>query len=208
MIILSYVYLAKMQIPRLRIVKVYAPILFRFVSQQSEFAFFGAPTSVGAPFYFWRKTMDIYRVSFFGHRSLTSTRKIEENVERMVKELIRTKEYVEFYVGRNGDYDICVASCIKRAQKAMGNQNSALVLVLPYVVKDIEYYRGYYDDIILPIDEKTHFKAAVTKRNRWMIENSDLVIAFVERRSGGAYNGLSFAQKRGVKTVNLGEMLH
>jgi hypothetical protein len=147
--------------------------------------------------------MDVYRVSFFGHRILASTRQIEETVECMGKELIRTKDFVEFLVGRNGDYDILVASSVKRAQKAMGKQNSVLVLVLPYGVKDFEYYREYYDDIVIPITEKTHFKAAITKRNRWMVENSDLVIGFVQNQSGGAYAALKYASESGVETVNI-----
>lgn len=149
--------------------------------------------------------MDVYRVSFFGHRTLYSIIPMEKEIERIVRELIETKEFVEFYVGRNGDYDICVASTVKRVQKEMGYNNSAPILVLPYTVKDIEYYQNYYNDIILPLEEKTHFKAAITKRNRWMVDNSELVLAYVERESGGAYQALRYAEKRGVNIINLGK---
>lgn len=61
--------------------------------------------------------------------------------------MLRTKKYVEFYLGRNGDFDILAASVIKRLQKNYRNDNSALILVLPYPVKDYEYYEKYYDEM-------------------------------------------------------------
>ena len=149
--------------------------------------------------------MDVYRVSFFGHRTLYHSVAIEKEIERIVRELISTKSFVEFYVGRNGDYDICVASVIKRVQNAVGHHNSALILVLPYKLKDVEDYQKYYDDVILPLEDSTHFKAAITKRNRWMVDNSDLVLAYVERETGGAYQALRYAEKSGVHIINLGK---
>ena len=107
--------------------------------------------------------MEIYRVTFFGHRTLTSIAEVEKAVEELATELLRQREFVEFYVGRNGDYDVAVASAVKRAQKAVDRQNGALILALPYPVKDLEYYESYYDEIVFPLEEKTHFKAAITK---------------------------------------------
>jgi len=76
--------------------------------------------------------------------------------------------------------------------------------VLPYRVKDIEYYEKYYDDIIFPLDTNTHPKSAITKRNQWMIDNSDLIISYVEpNRKGGALAALKYAQKQGKEIINL-----
>lgn len=46
--------------------------------------------------------MEIYTVSFFGHRKNTDSIEVEKQVDNLVRELLRTKEYVEFLVGRNG----------------------------------------------------------------------------------------------------------
>lgn len=62
--------------------------------------------------------MEIYRISFVGHRKLYNISYIEDRIEELVYDLLSKKEYVEFYVGRNGDFDIAVASAIKRAQKS------------------------------------------------------------------------------------------
>lgn len=49
--------------------------------------------------------MDIYRVSFIGHREVDDFFFVEDQIDSVVRELISTKEYVEFYVGRNGEFD-------------------------------------------------------------------------------------------------------
>ena len=156
-------------------------------------------------FVLWGIYMDIYRVSFFGHRTIYDIRTLEDMLIPLIKDILRQKEFVEFYVGRHGDYDICVASAVKRAQAAWGHDNSVLILVLPYKVKNIEDYKKYYDDVILPIEEKTHFKAAITMRNRWMIKNSDLVIGYIQTSSGGAYQAITYARDHGIETINLGK---
>ena len=49
--------------------------------------------------------MEIYRVSFIGHREVDRFRDVEDCIEEIVKNLIQEKEYVEFYIGRNGEFD-------------------------------------------------------------------------------------------------------
>ena len=73
-------------------------------------------------------------------------------------------------------------------------------------MKDDPYYEKFYDEICYPLDRKNHPKAAITKRNQWMISNADLLIAYVEReRKGGALTALKFAEKQGVQIINLKE---
>ena len=147
--------------------------------------------------------MEIYRVSFVGHRRLCNITSIENDIERIILDLLKQKEYVEFFIGRNGDFDIAAASAVKRAQRAFGNHNSTLTLVLPYHAKDELYYAQYYDEILFPIPEKCHFNAAITKRNQWMVEHSELLISFVEATSGGAYQTMKYAEEKGVPIINL-----
>jgi hypothetical protein len=119
-----------------------------------------------------------------------------------------TKEYVEFYIGRNGDFDEFAATVIKRVQKQLDRGNSALILTLPYTVKDIEYYEDYYDEIVIPdAIGRAHPKAAITLRNRWMVDTADLVIAYIEHEQGGAYAAVRYAEKNNKKVVYLTKLL-
>ena len=148
--------------------------------------------------------MDIYRIAFIGHREIHGQYRLEDRVEQIVREKLSTKEFVELYVGRNGDFDIFAASAVKRAQKHFGNHNSSLILLQPYPMKNDPDYEKFYDEIWYPVDKKVHPKAAIMVRNRWMIDNADLLIAYVEEgRRGGALTTLKYAKKRGITMMNL-----
>lgn len=142
--------------------------------------------------------MEIFRVSFIGHREVDDFRFVEDQLERIVRDLIQTKEYVEFYVGRNGEFDIMVASVIKRAKRDYGDANSSMILILPYPIADMDMMEDFYDEIWLPLGSDVHFKSAITKRNEWLIENSDMLVAYVIRDTGGAATCLQFAEKSGI----------
>ena len=59
--------------------------------------------------------VDIYRVAFIGHREIRDITYVENKIEELVLDLLHKYESVEFNLGRNGDFDICAASAIKRA---------------------------------------------------------------------------------------------
>lgn len=144
---------------------------------------------------------EVYRVALFGHRDFCQHKRLDDTLSPLIKELLRTKAFVEFYIGRDGEFDIYAASIIKRVQTAMGTENSELNLVLPYVRKDIEYYEKYYDRVSIPIC--VHPKIAITKRNEWVVEQADLVICYVERKKGGAYTAMRYAETLGKEILNL-----
>ena len=147
---------------------------------------------------------EIYKVSFIGHRRVDDFYFVEEQLDSIIGELIRTKEYVEFYVGKNGDFDTMVASAIKRCQKRFGKSNNSLILVLPYTVADMEYLEDFYDEIWIPDElHGIHFKNALSKRNEWFVNNSDLLIAYVLRDNGGAATCLKKATQSNLAVFNI-----
>jgi len=76
--------------------------------------------------------LNVYTVAFFGHRFIEHFFDAEDKVAMVVNDLIRNKEYVEFLVGRDGDFDQIASSTVRRAKTAIGDDNSSLVWVLPY----------------------------------------------------------------------------
>ena len=147
-----------------------------------------------------------YTVAFFGHRRIENLDEIDAKLMPILERLITKYDYVDFLIGRSGEFDVYVASVIKRARWAYGVDNSDLILVLPYEVADIEDYWQYYDCVRIPdCLEGVHPKAAMAKRNRWMVEQADLVIVNVEREQGGAYRAERYAEKLGVPVVNLAD---
>lgn len=148
--------------------------------------------------------MDVFTVSLFGHREMDDLRGMESKLAPIVRELIRGKEYVSFLIGRNGEFDEYAASVIKRVQKETGKENSEMILVLPYRVADLEFYEKYYDGIFIPDGVSgAHFKNAITLRNRWMVDASDLVICYAQRESGGAAAAMKYAKKKNKGVIEL-----
>lgn len=155
--------------------------------------------------------MEAYTVSFFGHRKITGSIDIEQRLDSIIRELMRTKEYVEFLVGRNGEFDTLVSSVIRRSMAVLDYGNASHILVLPYQTADYksnaDAYKTYYTDIeICEVSCSAHFRAAIGLRNRAMVERSDMVVCYVERRSGGAYDAMLYAESIGRNTLNIQKM--
>ncbi len=53
--------------------------------------------------------MNIFTVSLFGHREISNPLEIEKALLKEIRSLILSKEYVEFLVGRNGEFDLLAA---------------------------------------------------------------------------------------------------
>ena len=155
--------------------------------------------------------MDIYTVCFFGHRNIDNPLKVEELLEERIRKLISEKEYVEFIVGRNGDFDRCVSSTVLRVRKNVRDDNSALVLVLPYATAEYlnnkENFYDYYTDVEISYKAaKAHPKAAIQIRNREMVDRADLIICYVEKNGGGAWQTIQYAIKNGKTVINLAQI--
>ena len=147
---------------------------------------------------------------FFGHRYIDNPLKVEELLETKIRKLINEKEYVEFLVGRNGDFDRCASSAILRVRKNVRANNSALVFMLPYATAEYlnneEYFNGYYTDVEISYKASiAHPKAAIQIRNREMVTRADLIICYVEENSGGAYKTVQYAEKVSKTIINLAE---
>ena len=98
-----------------------------------------------------------------------------------------------------GDFDSLFSSAVRSAKKVY--PHIKLIGVKPYFTNDIntdkDYYAALYDDIIIP-DELAgiHPKAAIKARNRWMINNSDIVLIYTVRNYGGAYEANRYAERK------------
>ena len=154
--------------------------------------------------------LDIYTVAFFGHRYIDNPLMVEESLEEEIRKLINENEYVEFLVGRNGDFDRCVSSSVLRVRKNVRDDNSALVLMLPYPTAEYlnneEYFHDYYTDVEISYKaSKAHPKSAIQIRNREMVDRADLVICYIEEKRGGAYNTVQYAKRQRKNIVNLAE---
>lgn len=136
----------------------------------------------------------------FGHREVFQN--ISEQLDRAVLDATE-QGCTLFYTGAMGEFDNLFSAAVRKAKKSY--PNIKLVCVKPYMTKEInksgEYLYTLYDDIIIPTElADVHYKSVITKRNRWIISHSDVIIIYTVRNYGGAYNALKYARAQS-KTI-------
>ena len=141
--------------------------------------------------------------SGFGHRIVFEN--ISEKLDQAIESAIQQGCEI-FYTGAMGDFDSLFSSAVRRAKKTYSHIK--LICIKPYFTNDIntnrDYYTALYDDIIIP-DELAgiHYKAAIKARNRWMIDNSEIILIYTIRNYGGAYDALKYAERKGKCIIKI-----
>ena len=154
--------------------------------------------------------MNTYTVSFFGHRMIDNALEIENRLEQFIRTILREHEYIEFLVGRDGDFDQLVSSAIRRCKREYRSDNSAHILVLPYLTAEFrdneESFRDYYDEIeVCEASAVGHYKNAYQTRNRAMVDRADLIVFCIQHESRGAWQTMKYAKKQGKTCINLND---
>ena len=154
--------------------------------------------------------LDIFTVAFFGHREIDNSFKIEERLEEEIYRLLQEHEYVDFLVGRDGDFDQFASSAVLRIRKQYRDDNSSLVLVLPYAraeyLNNEDSFHDYYTDVEISYEaSKAHPKAAIQIRNREMVDRADLILCCIEQKNGGAWQTVQYAVKQKKTIINLAD---
>ena len=142
-------------------------------------------------------------ISFCGHRDFTPDAEKEKTIIDILLKYAETEQEVICYTGGYGAFDWFAASCINKAKKAA--HNIVNCLVVPYITSSylerISLHTKELDEVIYPPLENIPPKFAIIRRNEWMIDNSDLLIAYVKYSWGGAARTLEYAKKRGIKSI-------
>lgn len=140
----------------------------------------------------------------FGHREVYAN--IDKELSLSINGAIKKYNVGTFLVGGDGQFDRLAAAAVRKAKEKYPFVR--LILVRPYWTKELqnnkEYYYENYDDIIIPEELlETYYLSAITMRNKWMVDHSICVIEYTTRESGGAYNAVEYAEKRGKKIISV-----
>ena len=146
--------------------------------------------------------------TFAGHREVYQGG-VGADIDAAIEKIIdQGDDSFNFLVGGMGEFDGLCSGAVRGAKRRHPEKQITLSLVLPYLTHDLnenkEYYSLLYDEIIVPIElAGIHYKKAITARNRWLIDQSDFLIAFVMRDFGGAYSTLKYAEKKNLEIINI-----
>ena len=133
---------------------------------------------------------------FIGHReALASLRPcVVAEVERHITKFGVT----DFTVGCYGGFDRLVADVLREAKEKY--PSITLTLLIPYHPSErkITLPTGFDRSFYPPGQETVPRRAAIVRANRYMIEHSECLIAFVEH-PGNSRDMLEYAQQREAK---------
>ena len=146
--------------------------------------------------------MEHERTCFFiGHRE--ANERVLPALEQAVEQLIVEAGGTDFVVGHYGAFDGMAAKVIKAAKKR--HPEVTLTLLLPYHPFDrpIPVPKGYDSTFYPPGMENVPKKYAIVRANRYMVDHSDLVVAYLRYAGGGTYYTVKYAVERGKEILYL-----
>ena len=138
------------------------------------------------------------KVTFCGHSIISNKEELSKKISDTIEELIEEGADV-FYLGGYGDFDILSAREVKKAK--IKHKSIVSVLVLPYL--EHRYNKELYDETVYPDIESVPKRYAISARNKWMVDVSDVIVSFVDHDWGGAAKTLEYAKKHGKRIISL-----
>ena len=149
------------------------------------------------------KLGDFMVCAFFGHRQIPNA--IEPKLKETTINLILNKNVDVFYVGNQGGFDSMVRKCLRELKSVYPHISYAVVLAYMPSLKDKAGYIDYCDTIYPEGLEKSPPKFAIINRNKWMINQSDYVVVYVDNIVGGAVKFKEMAERKGKIVINIAE---
>lgn len=144
---------------------------------------------------------------FTGHRVIPNSEilKVDEKTETVCKALIK-KGYKTFITGGARGFDTIAAQCVLRLKK---EHNIKLVIAVPCREQSKGWGRedkDIYDKILHFADEvivlaEDYTLECMHKRNRFMVDNSSVCIAYLKRMSGGTAYTVNYAADEGREII-------
>lgn len=135
------------------------------------------------------------RITFCGHREVSDSERVEQWLRQVCTDLI-AQGADEFFLGGYGHFDFMSAAVLRELKNP--HPHIRLVLVLPYLNSNMLTDR--YDETVYPPLESVPKRYAISRRNEWMVCESDVIVAYVIRGFGGAAKTLDYARRK-KKTI-------
>ncbi|MBO4940705.1 MAG: DUF1273 family protein [Clostridia bacterium] len=154
------------------------------------------------------------RCCFSGHRDLPygSKEKIADILGEVICDLAE-KGYTEFISGGALGFDLLAAEVV--LQKKKNIPFLKLIMALPCRDQNLRWPgadKRRYEKVIGRADEiiyvtETYCTGCMQLRNKFMVENSSICIAYKTRRSGGTAHTVDYAKEKGLGVINLSELI-
>ncbi len=133
------------------------------------------------------------RCFFIGHRETTDD--LLPALRAAIEQHIVEYSVTEFLVGKYGGFDRLAAQCVIAAKQK--HPEITLTLLLPYHPSErkIDLPQGFDDSCYPPGQESVPRQVAIVRANRYAVDHSDHLIAYVWHAGSNARNILEYAKK-------------
>lgn len=138
-------------------------------------------------------------VTFCGHSQVADKDAVRKRLTDEIHELL-CAGYRTFYLGGYGDFDNLAAAVLSELKGAYPDMER--LLIIPYI--DREYNTAQYDGTLYPPLENVPKRFAISRRNKWVVDQATVLIAYVDHNWGGAIKTLEYAVKKKLQIINLG----
>ena len=105
-----------------------------------------------------------------------------------------------FYVGNNGNFDIMVHRQLEDLSRTYPITYNVVLAYLPTMKSE---YDDYTNTILPEGIETAPKRFAISWRNKWMIEQADIVVTYVTHSFGGAAQFKELAERQGKTVIEL-----
>lgn len=112
-----------------------------------------------------------------------------------------------FLVGNQGGFDSIVLHALRQMKEK--HPHITYNVVLAYMPGAKEEWSAYCpSETIYPEGlEAVHPRFAISWRNRWMLQESDIVVTYITRSWGGAAQFAELAERKKKRVVNIASMM-
>lgn len=156
---------------------------------------------------------DLLSCCFTGHRDLGESAGRIASVLPEVLEALYEEGFRTFFAGGALGFDTLAAKAVLDLRKK--HSDVRLELILPCRDQTRHWNKEsirIYEDILSRADKASYISNEYTRycmyeRNRALVDGSDLCIAFCKALEGGSHYTCEYAAKKGVRVINLANML-
>ncbi len=140
--------------------------------------------------------------AFFGHRDTPYSVALENRLEQTVRQLI-AEGYDEFWCCEQGTFDWMARSLMLKLKKEFNYITICYICAYRCSESKLKWLAEHFDIIYPDEVAKCPPKSAILRRNRYIVENVDAVICYITYNSGGAYQAMQFAIRKGKIIINM-----
>lgn len=147
------------------------------------------------------------KCAFSGHRVLSCYDFDGALLDRVVLDLIKNGAE-EFYCGMALGFDLTAAESVLQYKD---KYDVKLIACLPCANQSSRFSQKNklrYDRILERCDEvivlsEEYYSGCMQARNRYMVDNCDVLISFLRKKSGGTYYTVNYARRRNIAVIEI-----